>query len=92
MKGEKRKGDKSEQYKKETRRLKVKTHIGADTLPMAMLYTQSYKRTYSFWCTHTWRLSTNNTESKKGEGLINKKAIADNDSATRNFKTLVGLE
>lgn len=36
-------------------------------------------------------------QHRKQEGrgvtrLINKKAIADNDSATRNFKTLVGLE
>jgi len=66
MKGGKKKGNKSEQYKG-TWRLKVKTHIGADTLPMAMLYTQSYKRTYSFGI-HTWRLSTNNTENKRDEG------------------------
>jgi len=53
--------------KKGTWKLKVKTHIGADTLPMAMLYTQSYKEHTAFGV-HTWRLSTNNTESKGGEG------------------------
>jgi len=47
--------------------LKVKTHIGAVTLPMAMLYTVTQKDIQLLAYT-LGDLSTNNTESKKGEG------------------------
>ena len=42
--------------KKEERTREIESHIGADTLPVAMLFVHSHtKRTYSFFAVHTWR-------------------------------------
>jgi len=94
MKKGKKEGNKSEQYKKGEMEIESQNaHRCRYTPDGHVVHTVIQKNIQLLAYTlGDYRRTTPKARGVRVTGPINKKAIANNDSATRNFKTLVGLE